>query len=131
MKTRAMLMLLAILGVGVAAMPAYSVCGTYNAIGYYINQVGNPCVIGGVWNCGGNEYHWHILWPYYAGHTYSQEKANGSLMTGSRWFSGGNAGYSPNKATAFGSQCLASAWCDRCLAGNGCGASGLTVRICL
>lgn len=128
MNTRSLLLLLACLGLGIAALPAYAVCGDFGASSHYINETTGYCWMG-AWPCGGNERHWHIIWPTYSSHTYSNPRANGVAMNGGWWA----PGFSPNKSGAFGEQCLGGGswpYCNRCTAGSSCSNSNLVANIC-
>lgn len=127
MNTRSLLMLLAVVLVGIAALPAQSVCGDISALAAYVNSTDDDCPN----PCYGPENHWHIRFTYYSSHTYSNWRAEGDTMSGAGWGpSGGYYYFSPNKSGAFGSNCLSWNPCWRCTYGNSCSLSDLKVNVC-
>ncbi len=128
MNTRSLLLLLGCLGLGIATMPSYAVCGDYGASDHYRNEITDYCWMG-VYPCGGSEWHWHIIWPNYSSHTYSNPRARGVSMSGGWWA----PGFSPNKSGGFGQECLGGGgwpYCDRCDHQCNCGNSDLVANIC-
>lgn len=128
MNTRSLLMLLASLVVGVAALPAYAACSDYVALAHYVSHTTSGCL---PWPCTATyEKHWHIRFYLAAPATYSNWRAKGEYMSGSAWVGGGYMMYSPNKSGKFGSNCISVNPCSRCTINSTCSNSHLRVNIC-
>lgn len=132
MNTRFLLMLLAILGVGVVSMPAYSVCGDFTATSHNVTNVTNPCLLGTHY-CGGDEKHWRIVFPYYTSHTYSNARLWDVGMSGNFQGDPVKNKFIPNKSGRFGWGCLgqgSSTNCARCTNNSTCSNSAFKANIC-